>query len=141
MDRALDTDDDGGCFDRMIAAIKLLEETILTTFMQQVRAKAMSKHDDQLAAYVPKKSRGHGQRIDKKPHSQSSFFHHVKSSGSMNENKERVGGKRCFQSADKRFQFSYRDEEKLKEPKEKIQVTLMEPCGFESKMWLRQWNL
>ncbi|KAF2321161.1 hypothetical protein GH714_034854 [Hevea brasiliensis] len=37
---------------------------------------------------------------------------------------------------------SHKDEKrKLKEPKEKIPVTLMEPCGSESEMWLRQWNL
>ncbi|KAF2292378.1 hypothetical protein GH714_021586 [Hevea brasiliensis] len=204
----------------MFAAIKLLEESILTAFVEQVRDEAMSKHDDRLAAYVPKKSRGHGQRVDKKPHSQSSLFHHVKSSGSVdkNKNKKRAGGKRCFQTVNSnedqqkkrkllkrprpdriifanfgletptdmpeewwpkiqakggidvklviikqmfatdlnahhdRFSIPFRqirdssfltedEKRKLKEPKEKIPVTLMEPCGSESKMWLRQWNL
>ncbi|KAF2287530.1 hypothetical protein GH714_001162 [Hevea brasiliensis] len=123
MGRVLDADD-GGYFDRMVAAIKLVDESILTAFMQQVRAKVIIKLDDRLAAYVPKKSRGYGQRLDKKPHSHSSLFLHVKSSGSMNEEREKEDEKR-----------------KLKEPKEKMPVTLMEPCGSESKMWLRQWNL
>ncbi|KAJ9159570.1 hypothetical protein P3X46_025072 [Hevea brasiliensis] len=178
----------------------------------------MIKHDDRLAAYVPKKSRGPGQLVDKKPHSHSSLFLHVKSSGSMNENKKRVSGKRCFQSGNSNedeqkkkkllkrprpdrinfanfslktptdmpeewwhkiqakggidvklvimkqmfatdlnthhdrfsipfkqirdFNFLTEDEKrKLKELKEKIPVTLMEPCGSESEMWLRQWNL
>ncbi|XP_057998001.1 putative B3 domain-containing protein At2g27410 [Hevea brasiliensis] len=40
------------------------------------------------------------------------------------------------------FSFLIEDEKrKLKEPKEKIPVTLMELCGSESEMWLRQWNL
>ncbi|KAF2321160.1 hypothetical protein GH714_034833 [Hevea brasiliensis] len=171
--------DIGGCFDRMVAAIKLVEESILTAFVQQVRAEAMIKHDDRLAAYVPKKSRGHGQRVDKKPHSHSSLFLHVKSSGSMNENKKRTptdmpeewwhkiqakGGidvklvimKQMFATdlnthhdrfsiplkQIRDFIFLTEDEKrKLKEPKEKISVTLMEPCGSESEMWLRQWNL
>ncbi|KAF2306022.1 hypothetical protein GH714_009469 [Hevea brasiliensis] len=157
-------------------------------FYAQVRAEAMIKHDDRLAPYVPKKSRGHGQRIDKKPHSHSSLFLHVKSSGSKseNENKKRVSGKRCFQSGSSNedeqkkkkllkrprpdrinfvnfclktptdmleewwhkiqakggidvklirdFSFLAEDEKrKLKEPKEKIPVTLMEPCGSKSK--------
>ncbi|XP_021678627.2 B3 domain-containing protein At2g31420-like [Hevea brasiliensis] len=219
MGRVLDADD-GGCFDRMVAAIKLMEESILTTFMQQVRAEAMIKHDDRLAAYVPKKSRGHGQHVDKKPHSHSSLLLHVKSFGSKsgNENKKRVSGKRCFQSGSSNedeqkkkeiaeetkayrinfanfglktptdmpeewwhkiqarggidvklvimkqmfatdlnthhnrfsipfkqirdFSFLTEDEKReLKEPKEKIPVTLMEPCGSESEMLLRQWNL
>ncbi|KAJ9179996.1 hypothetical protein P3X46_008305 [Hevea brasiliensis] len=33
------------------------------------------------------------------------------------------------------------EKSKLKEQKENIPVTLMEPCGDESKMLLRQWNL
>ncbi|XP_058002644.1 bifunctional TH2 protein, mitochondrial isoform X3 [Hevea brasiliensis] len=92
MGRVLDADD-GGFFDRMVAAIKLVDESILTAFMQKVRAEAIIKHDDRLAAYVPKKSRGHRQRLDIKPHSHSSLFLHVKSSRSMNENKKRVSGK------------------------------------------------
>ncbi|KAF2292381.1 hypothetical protein GH714_021643 [Hevea brasiliensis] len=219
MDRVLDTDGDGGCFDRTVAAIKLLEESVLTAFVQQVRAEAMSKHDDRLAAYVPKKSRGHGQRVNKKPHSQSSLFHHVKSSGSVNENKnkKRVGGKRCFESVNSnedqqkkrkllkrprpdiinfanfgpetppdmldewwdkirtkggtdvklvimkqmfatdlnphhdRFSIPFKqirdssfltedEKSKLKEQKENIPITLMEPCGDESKMLLRRRN-
>ncbi|KAF2287523.1 hypothetical protein GH714_001120 [Hevea brasiliensis] len=183
-----------------------------------VRAEAIIKHDDRLVAYVPKKSRGHRQRLDIKPHSHSSLSLHVKSSGSMNENKKRVSGKRCFRSGNSNedehkkkkllrrprpdrinfanfgletptdmpeewwhksqakggidvklaimkqmfatdlsthhncfsiplkqirdFSFLTEDEKrKLKEPKEKMRVTLMEPCGSESKMWLRQWNL
>ncbi|KAF2321162.1 hypothetical protein GH714_034864 [Hevea brasiliensis] len=152
MGRVLDADD-GGCFDRMVAAIKLVEESILTAFVQQVRAEAMIKHDDRLAAYVPKKSRGHGQRVDKKPHSHSSLFLHVKSSGSKseNENKKRMFATDLNTHHDRfsipfkqirDFSFLTNDEKrKLKEPKEKIPVTLMEPCGSESEMWLRQWNL
>ncbi|KAF2287535.1 hypothetical protein GH714_006324 [Hevea brasiliensis] len=178
MGRVVDADD-GGFFDRMVAAIKLVDESILTAFMQKVRAEAIIKHDDRLAAYVPKKSRGHRQRLDIKPHSHSSLFLHVKSSRSMNENKKRTptdmpeewwhkiqakGGidvklvimkqmfasdlsthHDCFSIPFKQirdFSFLTEDEKrKLKEPKEKMPVTLMEPCGSESKMWLRQWNL
>ncbi|KAF2287529.1 hypothetical protein GH714_001159 [Hevea brasiliensis] len=142
-----------------------------------VRAEAIIKHDDRLFAYVPKKSRGHRQRLDIKPHSHSSLSLHVKSSGSMNENKKRtptdmpeewwhkIQAKgidvklamkqmfatdlsthhNCFSIPFKQirdFSFLTEDEKrKLKEPKEKMPVTLMEPCGSESKMWLRQWNL
>ncbi|KAF2306020.1 hypothetical protein GH714_009466 [Hevea brasiliensis] len=177
MGRVLDANDDGGCFDKMVAAIKLVEESILIAFVQQVRAEAMSKHDDRLAASVPKKSRGHGQRQDKKPLSHSSLFLHEKSSGSMNEIKRRVCGKRCSESGNntedeqkkrkllkrpnrtcfanigsetppdmpdeiRDSSFLTEDEKsKLKEQKENIPVTLMEPCGDESKMLLRQWNL
>ncbi|KAF2321168.1 hypothetical protein GH714_034893 [Hevea brasiliensis] len=143
MGRVLDADD-GGCFDRMVAAIKLVEESILTAFVQQVRAEAMIKHDDRLAAYVPKKSRGHGQRVDKKPHSHSSLFLHVKSSGGA---RARTRTRKGLVASDafkviRDFSFLTNDEKrKLKEPKEKIPVTLMEPCGSESEMWLRQWNL
>ncbi|KAF2321158.1 hypothetical protein GH714_034824 [Hevea brasiliensis] len=119
MGRFLDADI-GGCFDRIVAAIKLVEENIMNAFVQQVRAEAMIKHDDRLVAYVPKKSRGHG------------LFLHVKSSRSMNGNKKRI----------RDFSFLTEDEKrKLKEPKEKILVTLVEPCGSESEMWLKQWNL
>ncbi|XP_058003621.1 putative B3 domain-containing protein At2g27410 [Hevea brasiliensis] len=135
--------------------------------MQQVRAEAIIKHDDRLVAYVPKKSRGHRQRLDIKPHSHSSLSLHVKSSGSMNENKKRTptdmpeewwhkiqakGGidvklaimkqmfatdlsthHNCFSIPFKQirdFSFLTEDEKrKLKEPKEKMPVTLMEPCG------------
>ncbi|KAF2287516.1 hypothetical protein GH714_001107 [Hevea brasiliensis] len=179
MGRVLDANDDGGCFDKMVAAIKLVEESILIAFVQQVRAEAMSKHDDRLAASVPKKSRGHGQRQDKKPLSHFSLSLHEKSSGSMNEIKGRTppdmpdewwdkirtkGGtdvklvimKQMFatdsnphhdrfsipfkQIRDSSF-FTEDEKSKLKEQKENILVTLMEPCGDESKMLLRQWNL
>ncbi|KAF2324041.1 hypothetical protein GH714_006348 [Hevea brasiliensis] len=153
----------------MVAAIKLVEESILIAFVQQARAEAMSKHDDRLAASMPKKSRGHGQRQDKKPLSHLSLFLHEKSSGSMNEIKRRVCGKRCSESGNntedeqkkrkllKRpnrtcfanigsetppdVPMSEDEKSKLKEQKENIPVTLMEPCGDESKMLLRQWNL
>ncbi|XP_058003626.1 B3 domain-containing protein At2g31420-like [Hevea brasiliensis] len=216
MGRVLDANDDGGCFDKMVAAIKLVEESILIAFVQQVRAEAMSKHDDRLAASVPKKSRGHGQCQDKKPLSHSSLFLHEKSSRSMNEIKRRVCGKRCSESGNNtedeqkkrkllkrpnrtcfanigsetppdmpdeswdkiqtkggtdvklvimkqmfatdlnphhdRFSIPFKqirdsnfltedEKSKLKEQKENIPVTLMEPCGDESKMLLRQWNL
>ncbi|KAF2292383.1 hypothetical protein GH714_021680 [Hevea brasiliensis] len=110
MPRILDIDDNG-CFDRMVAAIKLMEENILTAFVQQVRAKAKSKHYDRLAAPVPKKRKAHGEREDKKIIIKDS----------------------SFPTED--------EESKLKEQKENIPITLMEPCGNESKMLLRQWKL
>ncbi|KAF2287526.1 hypothetical protein GH714_001139 [Hevea brasiliensis] len=164
---------------------------------------------DLIRSAFSSEKQGHGQRIDKKPHSHSSLFLHVKSSRSMNENKKRVSGKRCFRSGNSNedehkkkkllkrprpdrinfanfglktptdmleewwhkiqakggidvklvimkqmfatdlnthhdrfsipfkqirdFSFLAEDEKrKLKEPKEKIPVTLMEPCGSKS---------
>ncbi|KAF2324047.1 hypothetical protein GH714_006363 [Hevea brasiliensis] len=143
-----------------------------------VRAEAIIKHDDRLVAYVPKKSRGHRQRLDIKPHSHSSlsscevFWEHEreqeKDTTDMPEEwwhkSQAKGGidvklaimkqmfatdlsthHNCFSIPLKQirdFSFLTEDEKrKLKEPKEKMRVTLMEPCGSESKMWLRQWNL
>ncbi|KAF2321159.1 hypothetical protein GH714_034826 [Hevea brasiliensis] len=116
----------------MVDAIKLVEESILTAFVQHVRAEAMSKHDDRLTTSVPKKSRGHRQRQDKKPPSPSFLFLHEKSYWSMNEIKRRIEDS-SFLTED--------EKSKLKEQKENIPVTLMEPCGDESKILLRQWNL
>ncbi|KAF2321056.1 hypothetical protein GH714_033299 [Hevea brasiliensis] len=180
-----------------------------------VRLEAMSKHDDRLAASMPKKSQGHGQCQDKKPLSHSYLFLHEKSSWSMNEIKRRVCGKQCTKSGNSikdeqkkmkllkrpngtyvakfgsetppdmpderwdkirtkggtdvklvimkqmfatdlnpqrdRFSIPFKqirdssfltedEKSKLKEQKENIPVTLMKPCGDESKMLLRQWN-
>ncbi|KAF2292382.1 hypothetical protein GH714_021651 [Hevea brasiliensis] len=77
MTRVLDMDDDE-CFDRMVTAIKLMEENVITAFVQQIRDSSFLTEDEK---------------------------------------------------------------SKLKEQKENIPITLMEPCGDESKMLLRQWNL
>ncbi|KAF2287512.1 hypothetical protein GH714_001058 [Hevea brasiliensis] len=164
MGRVLDANDDGGCFDKMVAAIKLVEESILIAFVQQRRVcgkrcseSGNNTEDEQKKRKLlkrPNRTCFANIGSETPPDMPDEWWDKIRTKGGTDV--KLVIMKQMFATDlnphHDRFSIPFKqirdssfltedEKSKLKEQKENIPVTLMEPCGDESKMLLRQWNL
>ncbi|KAF2287536.1 hypothetical protein GH714_001213 [Hevea brasiliensis] len=164
MGRVLDANDDVGCFDKMVAAIKSVEESILIAFVQQRRVcgkrcseSGNNNEDEQKKRKLlkrPNRTCFANIGSETPPDMPDEWWDKIRTKGGTDV--KLVIMKQMFATDlnphHDRFSIPFKqirdssfltedEKSKLKEQKENIPVTLMEPCGDESKMLLRQWNL